>query len=138
MYSYRNEGGLECKFKCNLEDKIIAKDFNLTIRIGKVIALDDDGYVTIETPSGEVRTHNDFIICVANDYPKCQHVLGRSWDREVPFFPNTNWDNNKFYNNDGHDDWFVGDFTEGKLWMNNNEGYVVLVQPSGICLFDYI
>lgn len=135
-YSYRNENGVEFEYKCGLEDKVITKDFNGTIRIGKVIALDDDGYITIETATKEeVRTHDDYIICVANNYPNYTKVFGRCWLYEVPFTPNNMW-NESYDIVDG--DWKVGEFTEGVLWMNNNYGYVVLVQPSGICLFDYI
>lgn len=133
-YTFRNEVGMEIPFKCNLDDEVMFIGKDAYARIGKVVALDDDGYIIVETPSGEERTHNSFIIGVGEN----KRYLGRTWLREVPYVPNTDWSGRgDCYNNDGYDDWKVADLIEGELWMNNGDGYVVLVQPNGICLVDY-
>jgi len=140
-YSYRDSHNRVVPFRCDLEDKVVFRtDFeSQSVRIGEVIALDDDGYITIQTPDEQVRTHNLFIIGKAGIDKDCTFVYGRKWLYEVlNFKPNTNWQNNEHYNNDGYDDWLVGEFSEGDLWMNNNEGYIVLCQHNGVNLFTYI
>lgn len=61
-WSFRNTNGASVKFNCDLEDNVSAMTDD-GIVFGKVVALDDDGYVTIETITGEeVRVYNDSIL----------------------------------------------------------------------------
>ena len=129
-YTYRDSCGIRHKFKCRLGDVVTILDDGY-YRIGEVEALDDDGYITIRCNGEVIRRHNDNII-------EDNMICGRHWVDEVNFIPNTNWQKKKHYRDDEANDWIVGVFDEGTLWMNNAEGYIVLEQANGVCLYDVI
>lgn len=123
-YSYRTENGTKVNFKCTLGDIVTAMPYPAQPIKGEVIALDDDGYITLDCDKKEIRVHNDNVLCVRR----------RVWVRMSGWLEGTKEEidalmergiemeeNGEHYTDDIE---FSAEGIKGMKFISENEGYI--------------